>query len=154
MIEWTIKIWHNTARVRPGPKLLLLDSYPLHKEFQHLLSEHDTHVLYVPAGLTFALQPLDQGFFKTFKDHLRRNWIENQGRGPTSEKEKRLKISTDIKTVWLKLADYDHTGYWRKARLGYPLEDVEFRRRRNEQMMIEEEILNEAQGDNGGMQLE
>lgn len=62
LIEWYSRIWYHIAQMFPGPKILILDSYPLHLELQYLFARHETTVLYIPAGLTFTLQPLDMGF--------------------------------------------------------------------------------------------
>ena len=72
LIEWNVRIWSHIARAVDGPKLLILDSYPLHVDLNYLFSKYDTHVLYVPKGMTWSLQPLDCGFFKIFKKRYRK----------------------------------------------------------------------------------
>ena len=57
LLEWIFMVWLPIAAITPGVKLLILDSYPLHKEAHYLLSELDTNVLYVPTGLTWGVQP-------------------------------------------------------------------------------------------------
>ena len=77
LLEWIFTAWCSIAAMTPSVKLLILDSYPLHKEAR-LLSELDTHVLYAPIGLTWAVQLMDAGFFKATKDKLRKIWTSNQ----------------------------------------------------------------------------
>lgn len=116
----------------PGTKLLILDAYPLHKEMHSILSEYDTHVLFVPSGLTWALQPLDAGFFKATKDELKRIWANNQQTSTSNETEKRNAISSALKeTLWV-MEDKDNSGYWRKAGLEYPHDILQVPRIRNQ----------------------
>jgi len=89
-----------------------------------MISELDTHVLYVPTGLTWAVQPLDAGFFKVTKDELRKIWISNQETITSTEAEIRKTISSALKDTINTMADKDNTGYWRKAGLEYPQEHL------------------------------
>ena len=152
LLEWICLLWHSIACTTPGPKLLLLDSYPLHLDFLEKLSKYDTEVLYIPAGMTFTLQPLDQGFHKVLKDELKKIWVASQGQGSETEKEKRKALALAVKDVWLTMTDKDNKVYWGKAGLEYPDEDVIFRRNRIQAQellarMEEEEIPQEAQQD-------
>jgi len=61
-----------------GPKLLILDSYPLHEEFAAKFAENNTHVLFVPKGLAWSLQPLDCGYLKFSKTILRGNGLKHK----------------------------------------------------------------------------
>lgn len=55
LIDWLYKIWRPIAKTTRDPKLLILDSYPLHQEFQKKFAIEDTEILFVPSGLTWAL---------------------------------------------------------------------------------------------------
>ena len=66
LLEWIFTVWCSIAAMTPRVKLLILDSYPLHKEV-HLLSEFDTHVLYGQFSLWMLvfLRPLKTNFGKS-----------------------------------------------------------------------------------------
>src|SRR5688572_25446343 len=113
-------IWEPIAQARDGPKLLLLDSYPLHEELKYLFSRHDTHVLYVPKGMTWSLQPLDCGFFKMYKDEIRKDWVLNQQyKEYLNEADKRKALSTILKEVFDTQYQRSHIAFWEKAGLSY-----------------------------------
>ena len=120
LIEWLYKFWHPMVRHIDGPKLLILDSYPLHEEFAAKFAENNTHVLFVPKGLTWSLQPLDCGHFKVFKDHLKRKWVERQNAVFLSEQEKRAALSTLLKETYEIMGNNDNTVFWKKAGLEPP----------------------------------
>lgn len=120
LIEWIYKLWQPMIKFLSGPKLLIIDSYPLHEDFRQKFAELDTHVLFVPKGLTWSLQPLDCGFFKVLKDHLKKEWIQNQFNRPSNEPAKREALSSALKKVFELMSDNDNTVYWRKAGLEPP----------------------------------
>ena len=124
--EWHEQIWRPIAESQPGPKLLVLDSYPLHLDATALLSRFDTTVLFVPTGLTFALQPLDCGFFKVFKDELKKLWVLDDDFHPRTEADRRARIITQVKGCWQLMAGKDLGVYWDKSQLQYPFEDIEY----------------------------
>ena len=121
LLEWNVRVWSHIARETDGHKLLILDSYPLHENLEEFLSEYDTHVLYVPKGMTWSLQPLDCGFFKIFKEEIQKDWVLNQQyKEYANESEKRRTIVTILKDVFEKLYDKSHIAFWAKAGLLYP----------------------------------
>jgi hypothetical protein len=133
--EWHSKIWCPIAQSIQGTKLLILDSYPLHVDLTSLFSKHDTYVLFIPPGLTFSLQPLDAGFFKAYKDELKKLWVKDRDLVET-EQDKRRSISTMIRNTWVLMAQKDLSIYWQKAGLTYPYEDVEYRRRNRQRYIL------------------
>jgi len=144
LLEWIFEIWYPIAKMKPGPKLLILDSYPLHVEFQRLFAKYETYVLYIPTGLTFALQPLDQGFHKVLKDELRKLWVQNQEREITNESESRHFLADEMKRIWMIMAEKDNEIYWHKAGLDYPDDHILFQLQRiEERMALEEADANE-----------
>lgn len=152
LIEWLYKIWHPLVSRLPGPKLLILDSYPLHLDLKAKFEENDTHVLFVPKGLTWALQPLDCGFFKVLKDELKKIWIRNQQIVLSSEKEKRLAISSHLKEVLYMQLDRDNSVFWSKPGLEPP--HVYPVRRNSEEIMQEEIVPQEAAAEDSAMLIE
>lgn len=141
LIEWLYKIWYLMVRYIPGPKLLILDSYPLHEQLAAKFAENDTHVLFVPKGQTWCLQPLDCGYFKVFKDYLKRKWIERQDMIFSNEQEKRAALISLLKETYEIMENNDNTVYWKKAGLEPPhiyvnrMAEVD----RNSSMLIESE---------------
>ena len=132
LIEWDVRLWSHITSERDGHKLLILDAYPLHKNMEMFLSRNDTHILYVPKGMTWSLQPLDCGFFKVFKDKIRNDWLMNQQyKEYPDESAKREALSTILKSIFYELLDQSHTAYWEKAGLSYP-EDLMIREENQE----------------------
>ena len=143
------------ANLKLGPKLIIIDSYPLHRQIEALLSSYQTYVLYVPEGMTWALQPLDLGYHKSFKDVLRTKWVSNQGRRQLQhENEKRAYLAKELKEVWFEMADRDHTVYWEKAGLYYPEEDVAFRMQRTMSLIQNNFDMENTQSQPSAMEIE
>jgi len=120
LIDWLYKIYHPIVRHKQGPKLLIVDSYPLHEDFKAKFAENDTHVLFVPKGLTWYLQPLDCGFFKVYKDNLKKKWIQSQQTVFINEKAKRAALSNILKETYALMLDNDNTVFWKKSRIRTP----------------------------------
>ena len=105
----------------------------------------DTHVLYVPKGMTWSLQPLDCGFFKVMKEEIQKNWLLNQQYEEyANEADKRSALSTIMKQTFYKLSERSHIAYWRKAGLLYPEDRIDEEENGDEvaedsRMTIEEE---------------
>jgi len=145
LIEWIYKIWQPMAGYIPGPRLLILDSYPLHEDFKAKFAENDTHVLFVPKGLTWCLQPLDCEFFKVLKDHLKKKWIENQQVEFSKEQEKRAALSDLLKETHTLMSENDNTVFWKKAGLEPP---HIYTNRMNEEDMNSSMLIEEESDDN------
>eukprot|EP01121_Diplochlamys_sp_Union-15-3_P010615 TRINITY_DN2995_c0_g1_i7.p1 TRINITY_DN2995_c0_g1~~TRINITY_DN2995_c0_g1_i7.p1 ORF type:complete len:142 (-),score=10.10 TRINITY_DN2995_c0_g1_i7:238-663(-) len=58
------------------PSLLILDQFSAHKDWDivKLLEKYNVHCLFIPAGLTLILQPLDKGVNKPFKTGIKQQW--------------------------------------------------------------------------------
>lgn len=123
LIDWIHKIWLPLAQTIQGPKLLLLDSYPLHKDFKESFSEFDTEVLFIPSGLTWTLQPLDAGFHKLLKDQLRKIWTRTQHNQSLEEKQKRQLLIETLMETYEYMSTIDNSVFWEKAGLKCPLID-------------------------------
>ena len=146
-------IWHFKASRLEGPKLLIIDSYPLHKDLENLFSKYDTHVMYVPPGLTWALQPLDCGFFKVLKDELKKLWISQQYTVFQNEAEKRKALSESLQSVLELQYDNRNVAFWEKAGLLYPQNEI-LPRRSNSEAMQEEPSNNASLVDDSAMIVE
>lgn len=120
LIDWIHKIWIPSGGSMRGNKLLILDSYPLHKEFEENFAIEDTEVLYVPPGLTWCLQPLDAGFHKLLKDQLKKVWTRTQHSNQLTEKQKRQILSETLKKTYEYMAMNDNSVFWDKTGLKCP----------------------------------
>lgn len=145
ILEWIFKIWKPLLTHRQGNKLLLLDSYPLHTDLESKFISNGIYVLYIPTGLTWALQPLDGGFFKVFKDELKKIWSRNQRNSPLKEQDKRKAIIEHLKEVTYLMMGKDNSVYWKKQGLDYESNLIEFYemevendQRENNSMLVED----------------
>ena len=120
---------------------------------EKLLVEHDVHILYVPKGMTWAVQPLDAGFFKVLKDEVRKVWARDQFHTISSEKEKRRVLIEGLKEVHEIMDGKANIGYWKKAGLEYPNE-VQDVIRNNTEQVDEEGGLDSCLEEDGRMQIE
>jgi hypothetical protein len=74
-LDWMNKIWQPHARKYPR-SLIVMDQFRVHK-MQSVLkrfSDLNTDILWIPAGMTHRLQPLDLYANKPLKDRLREKW--------------------------------------------------------------------------------
>jgi len=124
LAEWHEKVWTPIAQSIEGPKLLIMDLYPLHRDAFPMLSQYETTVLYIPAGLTFNLQPLDSGFFKVLKDELKKLWIRDWEINTPTERHKRFLISSQLKELWTTMKNKRLSVYWDQSCLSYPYFEV------------------------------
>lgn len=91
------------------------------------------------------------------KDELRKIWVETQSTQVRTEKDKRMKISEDLKATWYIMANKNISTFWEKAGLQYPQEDVEYNIRRRQRGEMEEENSVVGTGDvsqNSQMEIE
>ena len=58
MQEWLENFYIPDTRENIRHKLLILDSYAVHKNYLSRLEINNTHVLFIPSHLTPFLQPL------------------------------------------------------------------------------------------------
>jgi hypothetical protein len=74
---WIDKVWAPYAS-KFERTLLILDVFSVHKTELSLnrLAELNTDVLFIPAGLTFYLQPCDVLLNKSLKSTLKSSWEE------------------------------------------------------------------------------
>lgn len=92
----------NTPR---HPTLLILDSFAVHlqEDVQRELRELGVDLLYIPAGMTGLLQPLDISINKVLKDNIRTSytgWLVSQSR-TTNILARRPKPIRQIVAEWL-----------------------------------------------------
>ena len=118
----------------------------MHEDFKAKFAENDTHVLFVPKGLTWYLQPLDCGFFKVYKDNLKKKWIQSQQTVFINEKAKRAALSNILKETYALMLDNDNTVFWKKAELEPPHVFIN----RLDQEAMNSSMLVENEGDGNG----
>lgn len=95
---WVNNIWVDIVQNTEGPKLLLVDSLPLHTSNQGLLrcaNRDDVAVRFIPESCTALVQPLDVAVIKVFKQKFRTFWNLHRGR----DVSKRM-LSLWIKRAW------------------------------------------------------
>lgn len=75
MKKWVRSIWKPHA-MEFSRSLLIMDRFRVHLDstILELLKDMNTDVLFIPAGLTHRLQPLDIYCNKPMKDQLRNIW--------------------------------------------------------------------------------
>lgn len=122
-IEKIIKPWVD--RKKATDYIMILDSAKihLHEEVKILLEQQNIHPLYIPAGCTAFLQPLDVSTNRSLKSKLRSNWeewIKLQNAVPTlsgkSFKVPHDEFLTRISEIWDNLTLEVILNGWRKPR--------------------------------------
>ena len=75
--KWIETIWRPHA-ARFQRSLLIMDRFRVHQKpaIVSLLAEMNTDCLFIPAGLTFFVQPCDVYVNKVLKEKIRQAWIE------------------------------------------------------------------------------
>jgi hypothetical protein len=106
--EWLMKIWDNYVVPEKSTKLLIMDQFSGHRSAEVLktLDELGLRVVYVPAGCTSLVQPLDTDINKPWKDRIRikfARWMKDVG----IKKENETK-----KAALLKAPDYETVINW------------------------------------------
>jgi len=103
--SWLEVIWWPIARSRDGPKLLILDSYNIHTEARADLEKYNTHVMFIPVGMTWCLQPLDSIFHKHYKKYAREFFLSHQQSIITQEEDRRALVIQCVKEIYGKLTE-------------------------------------------------
>ena len=60
--SWLANVWWPIAQSIEEPKLLRIDSYPLHSAFESKFSQYNTIMKFIPVGLGPYMKPI--GFIK------------------------------------------------------------------------------------------
>ena len=78
MRKWIELVWRRFCEERGLPNYLILDEFSVHMMSQtmHEIQSCGTQVGYIPAGYTGAVQVLDKGVNKLFKDKLRFEYLQ------------------------------------------------------------------------------
>ena len=118
--QWLELIWWPIASSIEGPKLLVVDSYPLHLDFEEDLRKFNTFLLFVPKGLTWQLQPLDNLFHKAYKKYAQDYFVHNQRTILQTEEEKRRYMVLCVKEIYGKIDGNTIRSSWKKVSLEYP----------------------------------
>ncbi len=109
--------------------------------------------MYIPAGLTWKLQPLDLGYHKLLKDELKKLWLRDQALATPSEKQQRECVSKTLKEIFFIMNEKNNHVFWDKAGLVYPYEDI-WAQNRNQRDHLEQGIIDEGEGNNDRMLIE
>jgi len=139
--DWLTHIWYPITSSTERPKLLLLDSYPLHTEMKEEFEKYNTKVLFIPKGLTYCLQPLDNLFHKTYKTHARNYFMFNQDKILKCEEEKRRSVILCVKEIFEKITSDIVIESWKQTGLEYPGEHLQIIPGENS-MIIEDSMEN------------
>jgi hypothetical protein len=118
VVDWLKQVYQPWAEEQTGPTILILDEFAGHmtSEVRDCVSSIGAHLIFIPGGYTWKLQPMDIGLNKPFKDKVRDlydDWAyeNNHDAKPTREAvsswnkrgwEQGVKYSTIIKT-WEKI---------------------------------------------------
>ena len=91
---WIDMVWKPIVLQNNVQKLLILDSYGVHKASLGEFHSLNTKILIITGGLTSVLQPLDMGIFSQFKALMRNHNLEhyNTISSCNSEKERRAVV--------------------------------------------------------------
>jgi len=119
--SWLETIWWPIAQSINGPKILIIDSYPLHEDLKNQFEKYNTIVKFVPKGLTWALQPLDGVYHKTYKKFARSFFLNTQLREIENETDWRKLLAECVKEIFLKIDQEVVLGSWKLIGLEYPL---------------------------------
>ena len=124
--EWLNNFWYPYALSTPRTKILILDSYSLHKQFKKEIQQKNTKVFIIPPNMTPILQPLDQNVNKEIKNSLKKIWIETQSEFAllTNEESKRKKIIFDIKKAINSITKEIIISSWKKAGIYIQIEGI------------------------------
>jgi len=122
--RWINVVWEPIARRTNGPKLLIIDSYPLHKELKEEFKIYNTQILFVSEGLTWQLQPLDSLFHKRYKKLAQDYFLFHQKDQFDTEEQKRFYMINCVKDIVSKINSTTIRASWEKVGLGYQGMDV------------------------------
>jgi len=149
--SWLESVWWPIARSTEEPKLLVLDSYPLHKTLQNEFAKYNTIVKFIPTGLTGVLQPLDGLYHKSYKKFAKDFFLYNQNKTIKNEEEWRALLVSCVKEVYSKMSHETILKSWKAVGLENPNSElIPFV---NEDSMIVE-VDNTFVRENGSMLIE
>lgn len=134
--NWLVSVWYPIAQSNNRPKILLLDSYPLHLDLKSEFEKFNTIVKFVPKGLTWTLQPLDSLYHQRYKALAKSYFLMNQKRQARTEEEWRLFLIQCVKEVYGQITTDVAKGSWRSAGLEF---QPQFWNSLDESMLIENE---------------
>ena len=143
--NWLNFVWYPIAEEIKRPKLLILDSLFLHKDLKVNFEKFNTIVLFIPAGLTWTLQPLDSLYHRTYKSYARDCFIVNQTKEMSSEEERRKQVIENVKEIHGKITEEIVRMSWKQVGLNYPIEqgmiieEEEARQNEDPSMLIEDD---------------
>jgi len=143
--KWLIQVWWPIAQRTHHPKLLVLDSYGPHLERVTDFQKYNTHILFVPKGFTWCLQPLDTIFHKTYKQFTQDYFVRNQRTTLKTEEEKRNFMVRCVKECLARVEKETIEKSWINAGLEYPLNiEDQISIENHDSMLVEQEITNNS----------
>ena len=96
---WYKNVWREATAETRGPKVLLVDSYGLHKDNEDLFHgrRQDIQVKFIPKHCTGLIQPLYIGIIRSFKQRVRQMWLSHYFE---NEEVTREVLSQWVKQAW------------------------------------------------------
>jgi len=140
--DWLNNIWWPIAQSNERPKLLIVDSYPIHTDLKSELEKHNTTVLFIPKGLTKSLQPLDGLYHKAYKSFAREFWISNQSSLINTEAEWRMTLINCVKQIHSQITQETVISSWKMVRLECPQREEGSLAQEDSRMIIEDDQAN------------
>ena len=100
--QWIEKVWWPFCEQRGQSTYLINDEFKVHLmgDIVRLTQERGTEVEFIPGGYTGALQVLDKGVNKPFKNHYRSQQLRWQINNDENAKPKRHDVANWIQAAW------------------------------------------------------
>ena len=116
MMQWINLVWRPFCVEKGLPTYLIWDEFSVHlmRQTVHAVQESGTQVDFVPGGYTGAVQILDKGINKPFKDYIKREQIQFMIDNPQL-KPRRHQVANWIATSWQRVSVETITNTWRSV---------------------------------------
>jgi len=116
MMQWIHLVWRPFCIEKGLPTYLIWDEFSVHlmRQTVQAVQESQTQVEFVPGGYTGAVQILDKGVNKPFKDYIKREQIQFMVDNPNM-KPKRPQVAQWISQSWQRVSVDTITNTWRSV---------------------------------------
>jgi transposase-like protein len=114
-VQWINQVWLPYCRQQNQATYLILDEFKVHLMGKIVRSTQQlgTQVEFIPGGYTGALQALDKGVNKPFKDHYRKQQLNWQIVNEHNARPKRHDVAQWIRQAWEDVTPASITNTWR-----------------------------------------
>jgi transposase-like protein len=114
MMQWLELVWFPFCREKGRATYLIYDEFSVHlkREVLNATQRHGTQVDIIPGGYTGALQVLDKGVNKPFKDKLRQQHLQWLVDNNNNAKPKRHDVAKWVATAWEQITVPFITNTW------------------------------------------